>query len=165
MEHTPHPPHPPHFLESRIPPPLVTALLAGLVWLAAREWPQWGLGEPAGWQRVASVLLMLAGFGMDLAGLVWFRRARTTINPLKPEAASALVTTGLHGRTRNPMYVGMVLLLCGWGLGLGHAAGLIAPPLLVAYLTRFQIIPEERVLRERFGAEFERYAARVPRWW
>lgn len=151
-------------LELRIPPPVVAATLALLVWLAGRDWPEGLLPVPETWRLVLAAALMAAGAAADIAGLYAFRKAKTTFNPLTPDATSAMVTSGIYGRTRNPMYCGLVLLLLAWGLYIGHVTGLIAPVLLAAYLTRFQIIPEERILQAKFGAEFSRYAERVSRW-
>ena len=83
---------------------------------------------------------------------------------MAPQKASALVTSGVYRITRNPMYLGMLLVLAGWGVWLGNAAAFVGLPLFVAVLNLLQIAPEERVLRERFGDAFTRYAARVRRW-
>ncbi|MFM2058349.1 MAG: hypothetical protein RLY71_2734 [Pseudomonadota bacterium] len=155
-----------HALELKIPPPLVAALLGALLWWLARLWPVPELLTlPSAWRLVPAVVCAAAGLALDLIGFVTFRRARTTVNPLRPAATSALVEHGLYGRTRNPMYVGQLLALLGWVIWVGHPVGVLAPVALVAYLTRFQIIPEERALQARFGNTFSRYRARVPRWW
>ncbi|MEB0160908.1 isoprenylcysteine carboxylmethyltransferase family protein, partial [Pseudomonas sp. AH2 (2023)] len=90
-------------------------------------------------------------------------RSRTTVNPLRPDKAAALVSGGVYRVTRNPMYVGMMLLLVAWAVYLDSAWVLAGPVAFVAYITRFQIAPEERVLRAKF-ADFDAYAARVRRW-
>ena len=80
-------------------------------------------------------------------------------------STATVVTTGVYRFTRNPMYVGLTLVLAGWCVGLGTAVGLVVTvPLLVAYLTRFQIVPEERALARHFGEPFADYRARVRRW-
>jgi protein-S-isoprenylcysteine O-methyltransferase Ste14 len=149
------------FLELRIPPPVVALLMAALMWLVAETGPT----EPAGLVRsgLATAAAVL-GLAFNVAGMLSFRRARTTLNPMKPDAASALVTTGIYRITRNPMYVGGLLLLVGWGVYLRSAAALIGPVLFFAYITRFQIIPEERVLTTMFGDPYTSYRARVRRW-
>jgi len=104
------------------------------------------------------------GILIDLAGLFQFLRAKTTINPLRPKNASALVTGGIYRWTRNPMYLGMATLLLAWGVWLANAGALAVISLFVAYLNRFQIAPEEGALQDRFGDEFAAYRARVRRW-
>ena len=84
---------------------------------------------------------------------------------MKPETSAAIVSSGVYGLTRNPMYVGMAFILTAWAVYLGSVWALLAGPLaFAAYITRFQIKPEERVLAGRFGAEFSSYQARVRRW-
>lgn len=136
------------------------------MWLLARALPAaqlWSVGAyPFG--VGAALGLALAGGLIALAGVWEFRRARTTINPLAPQRASALVQTGVFGLTRNPMYLGMLMVLIGWAAYLGNAASLLALPLFVWLLNTLQIKPEERILKQRFGEHFVRYAARVRRW-
>ena len=97
-------------------------------------------------------------------GLIAFLRARTTPNPLQPQQASTLVTDGIYRCTRNPMYLGMALALLGWAGWLAHPLALACIPLAMAWLQRFQIQPEERILEQRFGEAFRRYRQRVRRW-
>jgi protein-S-isoprenylcysteine O-methyltransferase Ste14 len=96
--------------------------------------------------------------------MIQFRRAKTTINPMKAGNASSLVTGGVYRFTRNPMYFGMVLVLIGWVTFLSSPITLIFVPLFVLYINRFQIIPEERVLTWLFGAEYAEYKNQVRRW-
>jgi len=149
-------------LEHLVPPPLVALLLAvGMWWLAAWT-PPWPWTDEARLPMV--VALVAAGLLFDLSGLVVFLRWRTTINPLRPERASALVTTGVYRITRNPMYAGLCCLLLAWAVYLWSPWSLLGPVLFVAWITRFQILPEERVLQEKFGEDYRAYRARVRRW-
>lgn len=104
------------------------------------------------------------GAALDAVALVQFLRMRTTTNPLKPASASALVTGGIYRSTRNPMYLGLATLLAAWAIYLGNLAALAGVPLFILYMNRFQILPEERALEERFGPEYIAYRARVRRW-
>jgi len=150
------------WLEHRIPPPVIDATFALAMWAIARLLP----GLSADWPgRIPlSVALALAGVLVSLAGVLAFRRHHTTVNPLKPQAASALVSTGVYAFTRNPMYLGMLVVLVAWGLYLSNLAAAALVLLFVPCLNRLQILPEERVLRAKFGAAFDAYAARVRRW-
>jgi len=154
------------WFEHRIPPPLIDAACALLMAVLARALPALQLWPPLQGGAVAGLALALAalGAGVALVGLWQFHRARTPFNPLAPERARTLVTDGIYRLTRNPMYLGMLLVLAGWAVWLGNAASWLGLPLSMALLTVLQIAPEERILRQRFGAEFERYAARVRRW-
>lgn len=99
-----------------------------------------------------------------IAAFAGFWQARTTINPLQPDRASVLVTHGIYRFTRNPMYLSLLLLLVAYASQLGTWAAFAGPVAYVAYITRFQILPEERVLLSKFGAEYDAYRRRVRRW-
>lgn len=150
----------------KIPPPVIDAACAALMWQLARSVPAGQLWPPGGgaWVWAAALALAAAGGTLALAGVWAFARSRTTVNPLAPQRARALVTGGVYRYTRNPMYLGMLLALAGWAVWLGNAAALLALPLFVAVLNTLQIRPEEAALRARFGADYARYAQRVRRW-
>jgi protein-S-isoprenylcysteine O-methyltransferase Ste14 len=150
------------FLDNKIPPPVVGLALAGAMWAAASVGP--ALPLPQDLANVLAGALVTAGVTFDVLGILAFRAARTTVDPLRIERTSALVVHGIYRITRNPMYVGMVCLLLAWACYLAAWLPFLGPPLFVAYITRFQIRPEERVLTRRFGAAFAEYAARVRRW-
>ncbi len=86
------------------------------------------------------------------------------MNPIKPGAASSLVSSGVYRFTRNPMYLGLSVTLLGWAMFLSNPLALLAVPLFVLYINRFQIDPEERVLSSLFGAEYAAYKEKVRRW-
>lgn len=149
-------------LELRIPPPLVALAVAGAMWALARWLPALQLN--AGFSAWLALVAAACALALDLAALAAFVRARTSLNPLRPAAASTLVTRGAYRISRNPMYLGLALWLLAFGLWLANLASIAAVALFVAYIDRFQIRPEERVLRARFGTEFERYRNTVRRW-
>lgn len=151
-----------HSLELKIPPVAVGLAIAAAMWLAAHLPPNWQL---TGFARIAgAVVLGLAGIAVAGGGVVAFRRASTTVNPLKPETSAVLVDTGVYAFTRNPMYLGMALVLLAWGVFLSSLWSLLGPLLFAGYITRFQIVPEERALEGLFGADFVAYKTRVRRW-
>lgn len=149
-------------LEHRVPPPLVGACVAALMLAIAWVSPALDLRLP--WRVPLAIVLAAIGAALDVIGMVYFLRARTTFNPLEPQSASALVTGGVFRLTRNPMYLGMAIMLAGWAIYLSNLAAFAGVPLFVAYINRFQIAPEERALAKRFGAQFDAYRARVRRW-
>lgn len=118
---------------------------------------------PVPWSRIGYVVMALAPI-TPIAAVVRFRRARTTVDPHRPEEASVLVTSGVYGWTRNPMYLGLAILLVGWAIALGALTAFAGPALLVPLLERVQIRAEEHALRMRFGEPYERYCRRVHRW-
>ncbi len=149
-------------LELKIPPPIVALLLGGIMWLLAALGP--ALPWPPDTRRWVALALALAGASFDLSGLVAFVRRHTTINPLAPRKTTALVTTGVYRITRNPMYLGLALFLTAWAVWLSATWPLLGSVVFVAYITRFQILPEERTLTALFGQPYRDYTRRVRRW-
>jgi protein-S-isoprenylcysteine O-methyltransferase Ste14 len=149
-------------LELKIPPPAVALLVGVAMWWVARQLPA---VELTGQLRVA-ITVVCAAFGVIVALLaLWaFRQAKTTVNPVTPEKASSVVTSGIFGYTRNPMYVGLTAFLAGWAVWLSVPWVFLGPVALMLYLTRFQIIPEERVMSSKFGRNYDDYRKRVRRW-
>jgi len=144
-------------------PPLAVAMSFGIaMWVVARALPSLRCEFLA--RRPIALALFALGAAISLAGVIAFRRARTTTNPLRPDAASALVVTGIYARTRNPMYLGFVFMLLAWCAWLAHPVTLLGIPGFVAWMNRLQIPAEERAIGALFGPEFELYCTRVRRW-
>lgn len=149
-------------LENRIPPPLVAAICGCIMWLVAGGVTPF---SEVGVVRAIAVLTVIAvGTFFCLAGAVAFRSARTTVNPLKPESATSLVKSGVYQISRNPMYLGFALFLFAWAIYLGSVWSVFGMMAFVLFITRFQILPEERAMRSLFGREFEAYSKAVRRW-
>jgi protein-S-isoprenylcysteine O-methyltransferase Ste14 len=149
-------------MKTRIPPP-VMALLAGVVMAALNRY--WPLAQCLqGAQRSVGIVLALAGAATTALAMGRFRAAGTTINPLDPARATALVESGLFRHTRNPMYVGLALVLAGLAAWLGSATPWLVLPGFVAAITWLQILPEEQALQALFGESYAAYCRRVPRW-
>lgn len=147
---------------NKIPPPIVAILFAFAMWYLADLTPSLPLNDTL---RLALTLtLLLCGVGFLLAGGVSFRRAKTTVNPLKPDAATALVTSGIFQYTRNPMYLGFVCLLVSLAIFMASLWALTGVAGFVLYIKRFQIRPEEAAMHQLFGEQFTAYRARVRRW-
>ena len=147
-------------LELKIPPVGVWLICALTMWGIARLLP---FGVLPHLPAVAITFTMI-GVGVGLAGLWSFYKARTTINPLDPSQATHFVSKGIYQLSRNPMYVGLVCCLIAWAIWLSYLLTWIGILLFIAYMTRFQIIPEERVLKLKFGKEYESYCLKVRRW-
>ena len=149
-------------LELKIPPVLITSLFALLMWLVSRLTP----AAPISPALKIICLLVFTGLAayVGLAAVALFRKANTTVNPLTPGSISSLVVSGIFRRTRNPMYLALLLALTGWGLYLANIFSLLVAIGFVIYINRFQIQPEERILEEIFGPEFHDYKNQVRRW-
>jgi protein-S-isoprenylcysteine O-methyltransferase Ste14 len=132
------------------------------MWLLARWTPGLEWGEH--WRFETAALLLAAGIMVAGAGVLEFRRARTTVNPTTPQAASSMVRSGIYRHTRNPMYLGMLLVLTAWAAWLANPAATAVLPAFLLYINRFQIEPEERILARLFADEFDAYRRSVRRW-
>lgn len=149
-------------LDLRVPPLVVWSLFAAAISAAAHGFPSMNL--PFAGHRVAAVIAVLGGSVVAVAAIVAFRRAKTTVNPLAPEKASSVVTSGIYRLTRNPMYCAMAAALLGIVLWWVSMPGLVLVGAYCAYITRFQILPEEQALLALFGDDFSNYMSRVRRW-
>jgi len=136
--------------------------VATAMWSMARLESQILL-EPAlriGLLLALNVIALIFGAG----GLIAFRRAKTTINPVQIDQASHVVTSGIYRVTRNPMYVGLTALLTMWAVQLAAPWTLLGPVFFGVFTHWFQILPEERIMSAKFGKEYDDYRKRVRRW-
>ena len=149
-------------LELKLSPVMTAILLVILMWLLARATPGFSIRPDV--RIMICAVLMAAGAAVGLAGVWSFRKARTTVNPWRVNASSELVVSGVYRHTRNPMYLGLLLGLLGWGIFLANAFALLLALIFVPFMNRFQILPEERALRQAYGEGFGEYCRRVGRW-
>ena len=149
-------------LELKLPPAVQFLAFAAAMWAVDRGCPGAGFTMP--FRKATALALFAVGLGWGATGVWAFLRARTTIHPERPERAAVLVTTGLYRFSRNPMYLGLLLVLAGESLALANGLAMLALPAFVICMDCFQIRPEERILRGKFGAGFDAYARAVRRW-
>lgn len=149
-------------LELKIPPPVVAILFALLMWLVSSLGGASGI--PFGYRLGIAIVVASLGVVIGFSAMAAFVRNKTTMNPTRPGATSALVTNGVFRWTRNPMYLSLVLYLLAWAVYLSNWLALLLLPLFVLYMDRFQIKPEERALSVLFGPEYASYQSRVRRW-
>jgi len=147
---------------SLVPPPLWMVFFAAMMWALDRYCPIATL-IAAPWNRLGWGVIAIAPVA-PITAMIQFRRAHTTVNPVDLGKSTALVTDGIYRWTRNPMYLGLSVLLLGWAIRLGTLSPLVIPPLFVTFITQFQILPEERALRGHFGDSYEQYCRQVGRW-
>lgn len=149
-------------LELKIPPVGVFLLFATAMWLIPFQIPL--IDFFFSFRLPFSLILIAAGGVFALAGIFAFLKERTTLNPIKPEAASTIITYGVYRFSRNPMYVGLLFVLMAWAVWLYNLPAFLFLPAFVLYMNRFQILPEERALQAKFGSEFNAYMKSVRRW-
>ena len=148
------------FLNTKIPPPIIAILFAVMIFYFSDSFAYVDLP----FKIYISLFFVLLGFFITFSSARNFKKKETTVNPIKPEEASQLVTDGFFKITRNPMYLGMLLFLLGLSIYNGIIVGLLFLPLFVGYITFFQIIPEERAMIKIFGEDYKAYMKKVRRW-
>lgn len=150
------------FLDNRIPPPIMTAMTALAMAAASTALPAAPLPLALRIAGFAATFVLAGRFGRP--AIAAFIAAQTTINPVRIDQASALVTTGIYARSRNPMYVALTALLGSLAFALGNGWLFFGPLTFALYTHRYQIQPEESAMAARFGADYAAYKGRVRRW-
>ena len=151
-----------HSLENRIPPPLVLVLIGAAMAVIAWFTPALEIGSNVRFAVGGSAIALGALVGVQGVRAFWHNK--TAINPVDLESASALVTSGVFRFSRNPMYVGFAAMLVGWAVCLAAPWALVGTVAFILFTNRFQIIPEERAMRDKFGQAYDDYQAQVRRW-
>ena len=146
-------------METKIPPPIVTLIFIFLIGFSNR------LIEPFSfeYQTPLGVMIIICGLSVLISAARVFKQLETTINPMQPSQASKLAIIGPFKYTRNPMYLGMSIMLIGFGLFFGAKLTVCLVVMFVLYITVFQIIPEERAMQEKF-TDWKDYCTKVRRW-
>jgi protein-S-isoprenylcysteine O-methyltransferase Ste14 len=147
-------------LKNKIPPPIVTLVFAALIYLSADLLPHLMFEG----QTFLSSIIAIFGLIILLLAVKAFVQFKTTINPLKPETTSVLVTSGIFKLSRNPMYLGMLLLIISLWIKTGAVVGFILVAGFIAYLNYFQIFPEEQAMKRLFSDKYKTYCQQVRRW-
>lgn len=149
-------------LERKIPPVALFVLFVVAINHISHEFIRFTVNLPLN-LVVFLVCFVVAGF-VGIAGVYEFRRAQTTVNPVKVDTASTVVDSGIFAYTRNPMYLGLFLLLFGFAYWQQNLLSIAFSFTFILYMNRFQILPEERALESLFGASYIDYKQRVRRW-
>ena len=147
-------------MNTKIPPPIVTATFGLIIYFSKSFSPVYSFEN----SNMISVIFLLFGLGIFSAAVQSFKKHKTTINPLSPDKASLLVNSGIFSYSRNPMYLGMLLILLAVSFKFNISGGLFISFLFKIYITRFQIMPEEKAMAKLFGEEFITYKNQTRRW-
>ena len=147
-------------MKTRIPPPILALLMIGLVYLSSLL-----IGSVSfDYQASLSVLLVIVGLSCALPSFRLFARNKTTISPFTPSETSVLITEGMYRYSRNPMYLGLLLLIIAATIWFGTWFGIIISLFFILLINILQIIPEEEALLQIFGEEYLEYKKKVGRW-
>ena len=147
-------------MKTKIPPPIVTLVSALLIYFSRELFPNYVFE----YQSILGVAIFIFGLMILFSAVSLFKEKETTVNPMSPEKASSLVVDGVFKYTRNPMYLGMSVVLLSISIQFNLIGGLLILSLFVAYITVFQIIPEEEAMEENFGEEYLSFKRSTRRW-
>ena len=147
-------------METKIPPPILALIMIALIYLSSLFIEQ----ATFNYQGSLSILALILGFACLLPSFKLFAKFKTTITPLKPSTSTALVTEGMYRYSRNPMYLGLLLITIASTIWFGTWLGIIINIVFIFLINFLQIIPEEEALLEIFGEEYEEYKKNVRRW-
>ena len=151
-------------MKAIIPPPVVFLICGILMWATQQFLPLFEFWLP--YNRVLFALLLFIGFCISGSGVASILKRKTVIHPhiRSLSKATDLVTTGIYRYTRNPIYLGMAIMLLGWLMFLQNWLSAIAVVIFIVFITKYQIRPEEEALEKIFGEEYLRYKTKTRRW-
>lgn len=149
-------------MKNTIPPPIILLLSGIAMWFLAHSEFAYTISYP--FALITAIILAAIGIFVCASAIRQFKSVETTISPLQPDSATSLVHSGIFARTRNPMYLGLFLILSGWAVWLQSVSNAIILLAFVFWLTELQIKPEEEALRKVFGQGYIDYCKRVRRW-
>jgi len=147
-------------LDQKIPPALLLFIFGIVIFFMSNQ-----IFTFAGISQFVGLGLGISAVAIAVVAVLSFKRANTTVNPMKTENINSLVTTGIFSKSRNPMYVAMAVLLFAFGVYMEVLLfSVFWTVFFILYITKFQIMPEERVLVSIFGDEYRTYCKDVRRW-
>ena len=147
-------------MNNKIPPPIITFICGIAIFFSKSFFNEFFSYN----NNIISLFLLILGLTVFASAVRSFNRQKTTINPLQPRKASSLVVSGIFKFSRNPMYLGMSVVLLSISIQFNPIGGLLIISLFVAYITVFQIIPEEEAMEENFGEEYLSFKRSTRRW-
>ena len=147
-------------MKNRIPPPIVTFICGITIYYSKSFFNQFLSYS----NNRLSIFFLILGLFIFISAVRSFRKQKTTVNPLAPKQASSLVVSGIFKYSRNPMYLGMLIVLLSISFKFNLAGGIVISLFFYLFITRFQIFPEEEAMNELFGDEFIEYSNKTRRW-
>ena len=147
-------------MKTKIPPPIIALICIVINYLSTY------LINPIKFKNIEIIggLILFLGVATAVLAIILFKKEKTTVNPMKPEETTTLITTGIFSITRNPMYLGLFFVTFSTVLFFGSWFGIIILMFFVWYITKFQIIPEEEAMEKLFGVKYDEYRQKVRRW-
>ena len=147
-------------IKTKFPPPLVALTFGFLIYYTKNIFPKIEIKN----EIIFGSFMIISGLIIILSAIILFKKYQTTISPLNPSNATKLITNGIYKFSRNPMYLGLLLVLLGISITLNLTGGFFFILLFILYMNLFQIIPEENAMVDLFKDQFIDYKKNVRRW-
>ena len=147
-------------MNNKIPPPIVTLFFGLCIYFSRSYFPEFSNSV----LNLLSIISFVVGIFVFAAAVSSFKKQKTTVNPISIENASSLVVSGIFKYSRNPMYLGMSIVLLGLTFKFNVIGGLLLTGIFMLFITIFQIKPEEVAMEKLFDQEWKDYTKNVRRW-
>ena len=144
----------------KIPPPILVLILTSLVYFSSTKLESIYLP----YRQTVSVLILIIGLVVIISPVFDFIKSKTTVNPVKFQNVNRLVTTGIYRYSRNPMYLGMILIIISTTVYYLNLLSVFSPLIFYIWINKFQISREEIFLEGKFGNEYLKYKSKTRRW-
>ena len=145
---------------SKIPPPFVVLILVISTFFSSKKIDL--IYIP--FQTLISIFILFIGILILITPVLKFKRSKTTINPIKFKKVNKLVTSGIYKYSRNPMYLGLLMIVVSSSIYYLNIYSILTPLFFYLWINRFQIKREENFLIEKFGKEYISYKNKTRRW-
>ena len=144
----------------KIPPPLIVLVLIVSIYFSSKKIDL--INIPL--QLEISIFILSAGILIFVNPVLQFIKSKTTVNPIQFEEVNKLVTSGIFKYSRNPMYLGMLMIVLSASIFYLNIYSILTPLLFILWINKFQIKREEEFLIEKFGDEYLSYKKKTRRW-
>ena len=144
----------------KIPPPLIVLTLIISIYFSSKKIDL--INIP--FQLEISFFILFVGILIFIYPVLQFIKSKTTVDPIKFKKVNKLVTSGVFKYSRNPMYLGMLMIVLSTSIFYLNIYSILTPFLFIFWINKFQIKREEAFLTEKFGKEYLSYKNKTKRW-
>ena len=144
----------------KIPPPILVIILITSIYFSSDKLDLISIPH----STLFSILILFIGILVIINPVVKFIKSKTTVNPVEFKNVEKLVTSGIYKYSRNPMYLGMIMIIISTTVYYLNFYSLLTPFIFYFWINRFQIKREEVFLEEKFGQEYLSYKTKTRRW-
>ena len=144
----------------KIPPPVLVLILVSSNYFSSKKIDLIHLPN----QDLISIIILLIGILILINPIFKFIKSKTTIDPIKFKKVNKLIISGIYKYSRNPMYLGLLMIVISTSIFFLNIFSITTPLLFYCWINRFQIKREEIFLTEKFGEEYMSYKTKTRRW-